>query len=77
MNVHFQRGRIRRREDLSANRLPTDLFHLEMLLSSFYVARRGFMSLSLAHTEEDCDRLVEAFDAFLEQHEIALESDLA
>ena len=76
MNVHFQRGRIRRREDLSANRLPTDLFHLEMLLSSFYVARRGFMSLSLAHTEEDCDRLVEAFDAFLEQHEMALESDL-
>lgn len=38
------------------------LFHLEMLDRGFYVARRGFISLSLALSDADYDGFVEAFD---------------
>ena len=35
MTVHFQRA-------------PRDLFHLEMLFAGFWIARRGFVTVSLA-----------------------------
>ncbi len=38
------------------------LFHLEMLERGFYLARRGFMSLSLPLTAQDHDAFAEAFD---------------
>lgn len=38
------------------------LFHLEMLERKVYLARRGFISLSLELTNEDYDTFAEAFD---------------
>ncbi|KAI0523687.1 class III aminotransferase [Xylaria bambusicola] len=46
-----------------------DLFHLEMLDEGFYLARRGYVSLSLALLEDDgrreLERFVEAVERFL------------
>ena len=41
------------------------LLHLELNLRGLYIARRGFMSLSLPLTDTDHDKLVAAFEAFL------------
>ncbi|MXX54289.1 MAG: aminotransferase class III-fold pyridoxal phosphate-dependent enzyme [Gemmatimonadetes bacterium] len=74
MNVHFQRGPIRRHADLAATpQAARDLFHLEMLLAGIWIARRGFISVSLAHEDEDCDRLVAEFESFLVQHAATIE----
>jgi glutamate-1-semialdehyde 2,1-aminomutase len=54
--VHFQSRPIRRPADTKET--PPELralFHLEMLTSGFYLARRGFMSLSVALAEADYD----------------------
>ena len=78
MNVHFQRGPIRRHSDLAATPAAArDLFHLEMLLAGFWVARRGFISVSLSHDDGDCDRFVLEFGGFLERHGDAIESAAA
>jgi glutamate-1-semialdehyde 2,1-aminomutase len=63
---HPQRGPIRRPADLA--KAPADmrkLMHLEMNLRGIYVARRGFMSLSLPLTDADHDKLVAAFEGYL------------
>jgi glutamate-1-semialdehyde 2,1-aminomutase len=44
------------------------LFHLEMNLAGFYLARRGFMSLSLPMEPADHDAFVAAFETFLEDY---------
>ncbi|KAI0470166.1 class III aminotransferase [Xylaria cf. heliscus] len=48
-----------------------DLFHLEMLNEGFYLARRGYMALSLALLEEEgrreIDRFVEAVRRFVDR----------
>ena len=41
------------------------LFHLDMLARGFYVARRGFIALSLPLTKDDYDAFADAFDDFL------------
>lgn len=41
------------------------LFHLEMLARGFYMARRGFLALSLPLTSDDYDAFVDAFDDVL------------
>ncbi len=67
--VHFQDGRIRTPAD--ANRTPPamrKLFHLAMIEAGFYLARRGFMSLSLAMTEADHDAFAAAFEEYLQLH---------
>lgn len=75
MNVHFQRAPIRCHADLAATpQAARDLFHLEMLLAGIWIARRGFMSVSLAHDDEDCDRLVGEFEVFLDRHGAAIEN---
>ena len=53
-----------------------DLFHLEMLLAGFWIARRGFVTVSLAHDDDDCDAFVAAFEAFLERHGSAIDAAL-
>jgi len=63
---HPQRAPIRRPADLAG--VPADmrkLLHLELNLRGIYVARRGFMSLSLPLTQSDHDALAAAFDGFL------------
>ena len=75
MTVHFQRAPIRSHGDLAATpQAARDLFHLEMLLAGFWIARRGFMSVSLAHDDEDCARLVAAFEVFVDRYGAAIES---
>jgi glutamate-1-semialdehyde 2,1-aminomutase len=66
---HPQRGPIRRPADLA--KVPADLrklLHLEMNLRGIYLARRGFMSLSLPQSEADHDALVAAFDGYLSDY---------
>ncbi len=36
--------------------------------------RRGFITVSLDHDDEDCDRLVTEFETFLDRHGTAIES---
>ena len=65
--VHFQRGEIRRPSDTAATHPDARrLFHLEMLNAGFYLARRGFMSLSLPLEDEDYASFARAIDEFLQ-----------
>jgi len=69
MAVHFQRRPIERPED--AEETPQALralFHLEMLARGYYIARRGFISLSIVHGEREFDGFAEAFADFLESN---------
>lgn len=67
--MHFQTQPIRQPADTA--RTPAAaraLFHLEMLARGFYLARRGFIALSLPLTEEDHDALAAAFEDLLEAY---------
>lgn len=66
MNVHFQREPIASPADIiPGNRRLTDLLHLELLLSGQYIARRGYITLSLPIGQAELDGFAEAFDRFL------------
>jgi glutamate-1-semialdehyde 2,1-aminomutase len=66
---HLQRKPIRRPADhAGVPPAARKLLHLEMNLHGIYMARRGFMSLSLPLTEKDRDTLVEAFDDVLDKY---------
>ena len=45
-----------------------DLLHLYLLERGFYIARRGFIALSLALTDDDLAKFVDAVRDFLKQH---------
>jgi len=68
MNVHFTRDPI-----VSPADVPNDtrgllkLYHLDMFALGIYAARRGLITLSLAMTGADLDRLVAAFATFSER----------
>jgi glutamate-1-semialdehyde 2,1-aminomutase len=64
LNVHFQRGEIRAPTDVDPAPAARALFHLVMMERGFYLARRGFMALSLALTDDDCDRFAAVFEEF-------------
>jgi glutamate-1-semialdehyde 2,1-aminomutase len=71
--IHFRGGAIRRPEDVWATGYEAELlerlkalFHLDMMAAGQYLARRGFMSLSLPMTNIEHDGLVRAFEEFLE-----------
>jgi glutamate-1-semialdehyde 2,1-aminomutase len=73
MGIHFHGGPIRRPQDLwpsdaaQAARIADlqKLMHLELLEQGQYLARRGFVSLSLPMTEADHDRFCGAMDEFM------------
>ena len=72
LNVHFQRGKIVRPQDTWATGDATKrqeqlqaLFHLDLIGAGYYLARRGFMSLSLPMTQRDHDGLIAAFEDFI------------
>lgn len=73
MAVHFHRGPISRPQDVwpadeaAAARLADlqKLFHLELLEQDQYMARRGFISLSLPMAEADFARFEAAVEEFL------------
>jgi len=69
MCVHFQRGPIGRPADLVAvDPQIKMLFHLEMLAAGFYLARRGYMSLSLSLGDEDYAGFRRALEDFLDNY---------
>ena len=53
------------------------LFHLEMLNQGFYLARRGYIALSLPTTDTDCDAFARAVDGFLLARGALIETALA
>ncbi len=64
--MHFQDEPIRQPDDtLHTPAAARALFHLEMLARGFYVARRGFIALSLPLTDTDDDAFAAAFEDFL------------
>ena len=64
--VHLQREPLRCIDDKKqVDPGLTTLFHLEMLLAGFYIADRGYMSLSLALREEHYQGFISALDDFL------------
>jgi glutamate-1-semialdehyde 2,1-aminomutase len=64
--MHFQRQPIYQPDDTEHTPAAARaLFHLEMLARGFYVARRGFIALSLPLTASDYDAFAAAFDDFL------------
>jgi glutamate-1-semialdehyde 2,1-aminomutase len=74
--IHPQRAPVRRPADLAMLRPALrKLVHLEMNLRGIYMARRGFMSLSLPLTAADHDALVAAFDAILGDYADVLARD--
>jgi glutamate-1-semialdehyde 2,1-aminomutase len=68
MTLHFQARTPRQPGEIRAHPLWRKLMQLELLLEGFYVSRRGSLCLSLATTEDDCERLALAFARVLEQH---------
>jgi len=71
-NIHFQRGPITRPEQTWANGEAAKrqeqlkaLFHFDMLAAGQYLARRGFVSLSLPMTSTEHDQFAAAFEEFL------------
>ncbi|KAK5165149.1 uncharacterized protein LTR77_009247 [Saxophila tyrrhenica] len=52
----------------------SSIFHLFMLERGYYIARRGFLALSLALTEEQLDGFVEVVREFLRVHENLVKS---
>jgi len=73
MGLHFHDGPIIRPQDVwtrdaaHAARLADlqKLLHLDLLAQGQYMARRGFISLSLPMTTEDHDKFCAAIDEFL------------
>ncbi|KAK4999418.1 hypothetical protein LTR28_013377 [Elasticomyces elasticus] len=47
----------------------SDLLHLYLLEHGYYIARRGFIALSLAVTDTDLDGFVKTIQEFLTQHQ--------
>jgi len=68
MALHFQRGPIDRPADVRPEPAKRALLHLGMLEAGFYMARRGFMTLSLALEPADYDGYLSAFDVFCVEH---------
>jgi len=73
LNIHFQSGTIERPQDLwpkdaaAAARLADlqKLLHLDLIDQGQYLARRGFITLSLPMTAAEFNRFEAAFDEFL------------
>jgi len=71
--VHFQAKPIERPADTEATPATArSLFHLEMLARGYYLARRGFISLSVEHGKAEFDGFADAFADFLEAYRSVL-----
>ena len=63
MNIHPLAGPLTSPADLAvADDRRRELLYLDLLEAGCYVARRGFVALSLAVTDADLERFVAAFD---------------
>jgi glutamate-1-semialdehyde 2,1-aminomutase len=76
LGFHFNAGPIRRPEDTwpadaLAARTQADLYallHLSLIQAGCYIARRGYVTLSLPMQDTDLARLTKAFQAFVDEH---------
>ncbi len=69
MGVHFQRQPIAGPDDLGHTPdAARALFHIEMLNRGYYLARRGFVALSLALSAADIDGFADAFADYLKDY---------
>jgi glutamate-1-semialdehyde 2,1-aminomutase len=68
MSLHFQRGAISRPGDIAPEMAKRALLHLSMLEAGYSLARRGFMTLSLALEQADYDGFLSAFDGFTREY---------
>lgn len=71
--LHFSGGPIARFADVA--HVPTaykDLVHVALLLEGFYTAPRGFISLNIALTDDDCARFLRAVDRVLDRYATVL-----
>lgn len=76
MNIHFSRKPIRTPADVQASNIAArGLMHLEMMLRGVYMARRGFLALSLPLTAADLDQVVQAFDDFLQDNSAMIDRE--
>jgi glutamate-1-semialdehyde 2,1-aminomutase len=75
VGLHFKRGPIREPQDVwPRDKLATEvlsqlyaLLQLSLLEEGFYIARRGYLTLSLPMQAKEFDALVEAYDRVLER----------
>jgi glutamate-1-semialdehyde 2,1-aminomutase len=75
MNLHATRNCIHNCDDTHPReQLVKDLLFFDMLEQGFYLARRGFIVLSLPLTDEDIERFVAAFEGFLIRYREALKA---
>jgi len=66
MNIHACEGAIRCPEEAAAgDDRVKELFFLDMLEAGFYMARRGFVALTLAVTDRDIDEFLCAAAGFV------------
>lgn len=74
LGIHFSQRQIRSGADIEAEdptaamsrRSLESLFHLEMLNHGYYVARRGYLALSLPTTDAECEGFAAAVEGFLD-----------
>ncbi|BBG01882.1 MULTISPECIES: aminotransferase class III-fold pyridoxal phosphate-dependent enzyme [Pseudonocardia] len=69
MTIHPVRGPVRSVADLAAaDDQLRELLFLHLLGERIWIARRGFIALTLAVTDADCDALVASVDRFAHRH---------
>ena len=68
LNIHFQKAPIRRPADVVPANEKRALFHLEMLGRGYYLARRGYMTLSVALEKRDYDGYLAAVGSLLDDY---------
>ncbi len=75
MNLHASTKEILSEDDLSKEENTVkDLFFFFMLEEGFYVARRGFIVLSLPLTDDDIGRFTASFESFVDKYANILKS---
>jgi glutamate-1-semialdehyde 2,1-aminomutase len=78
MNLQAGTHAIRSVDDLiPAGNALKDLFFFHMVEHGIYLARRGFIVLSIPVGEEEINRFVQAFDSFLERYANILRPETA
>ncbi|MDB5580114.1 MAG: glutamate-semialdehyde -aminomutase [Bradyrhizobium sp.] len=65
MSIHFQSGTIRRPSDVQTPDAARKLLQLELANRGFHIARRGYITLSLPVSDDDCQALVDTFEEVL------------
>ena len=66
LSIHLKREPVRRPADIKdISPAARKLFQLEMNLGGFFTTRKGFMSISLAVSDDEFDAFADAFDEFL------------